>query len=448
MAHDYRGRDQDPAGRTTATGSPAVSPGKHTLVESLFDSSGATTPAPVQRKDSGPATGGSVHEAAQRGVADGGSRLPYLDRIQRLFGAHDVSNVQAHTSDAATRANAEIGARGYATGNHVAFAGTPDLHTAAHEAAHVVQQRAGVHLKHGVGETGDVYERHADVVADLVVQGRSAETLLDQHADGGGAHGAVQRQPAPGSGPTPTPAADPFEHGTFLGWPMIIVPDGYRGRLPRTNWIYRRYKVEFEALYQTIESGSARLHITETGPDGTAYAGFRDKILKAIKRLMTVVPGRQLIKNIEDGGSDVTIQPDPGARASANFTTTTNAGLRNADGTAGAGATSTISIDPNQSNRTQRAFDRDGNEISFPLFINLGHEMIHAMHNQRGENEMNNAPTEAEYDDREEELTIDGPGVSENSLRRSFGLTERHGHGIAAPSADSTATVSGGPTGG
>jgi hypothetical protein len=163
---------------------------------------------------------------------------------------------------------------------------------------------------------------------------------------------------------------------------------------------------------------------------------------------MTVVPGRQLIKNIEDGGFDVTIQPDPGARASAHFTTTTNAGLRNADGTRGAGASSTISIDPFQSNRTQRAFDRHGNEISFPLFINLGHEMIHAMHNQRGENEMNTAPNEAEYDDREEELTIDGPGVSENSLRRSFGLTERHGHGITAPTAHSTSTVSGGPTGG
>lgn len=69
----------------------------------------------------------------------------------------------------------------------------------------------------------------------------------------------------------------------------------------------RCYKIEFETLYRTIESGSARIHITETGPDGTAYAGFRDKILKAIKRLMTVVPGRQLIKNIEDGGFDVTI---------------------------------------------------------------------------------------------------------------------------------------------
>ena len=70
-----------------------------------------------------------------------------------------------------------MGAQAFATGNHVAFAGTPDLHTAAHEAAHVVQQRGGVHLKGGVGEAGDTYEQHADAVADKVVRGESAEAL-------------------------------------------------------------------------------------------------------------------------------------------------------------------------------------------------------------------------------------------------------------------------------
>jgi hypothetical protein len=258
----------------------------------------------------------------------------------------------------------------------------------------------------------------------------------------------VQRQE--GGGEAEAPAADPFEHGEFLGWPMIIVPDDYRGRLPRTNWIYRRYKVQYEALYNTVAAGSGRIKITETGPDGTAYSGFQDKILKAIKRLMTTVPGRELIKNLEDGGFDVTIQPDPTVRASANATARTGTpgdALRNADGTAGNGTTSTIFIDPNQSNRTQRVFDKDGNEISFPLFINLGHEMIHAMHNQRGENERSNAATDTDYTNREEELTIDGPGLSENRLRRSFGLTERHGHG-GRTTTHTTSTVSGGATGG
>jgi uncharacterized protein GlcG (DUF336 family) len=59
-----------------------------------------------------------------------------------------------------------------------------DLHTAAHEAAHVVQQRGGVQLRGGVGISGDVYERHADEV----VAGGSAESLLDRLAPGPG-HG-------------------------------------------------------------------------------------------------------------------------------------------------------------------------------------------------------------------------------------------------------------------
>lgn len=88
-----------------------------------------------------------------------------------------------------------MGAQAFATGNHVAFAGAPDLHTAAHEAAHVVQQRVGVSLKGGVGAEGDVYEQHADAVADRVVAGGSAEVLLDRFApSGAGGSEGVQRK--------------------------------------------------------------------------------------------------------------------------------------------------------------------------------------------------------------------------------------------------------------
>jgi hypothetical protein len=416
-----------------------------------------TLTAPVQRErgDAGAGAGDAgVQAAATHGVSGPAERLPYLDSIQHAFGHHDVGGVAAHTDAAAAAGSRAMGAAAFASGHHVAFAGAPDLHTAAHEAAHVVQQRGGVQLAGGVGQAGDPYERHADAVADAVVAGRPAEALLDAGPGAGPtaaaphqATGAVQRQEGGAEAPA---AADPFEHGTFLGWPMIIVPDDHHGRLPRTNWIYRRLKTRFEALFAVVEGGSGRIRINETAPDGTAFPGFRDKILKAIKRLMTVVPGRELIQQLEDGGQDVTIQADPTVRASANATARTGTpgnALRNADGTPGAGTTSTVFIDPNQSNRTQRVFDRDGNETSFPLFINLGHEMIHAMHNQRGENERNTAATDASYSNREEELTIDGPGLSENRLRRSFGLTERHGHG-GTTTAHSTSTVSGGATGG
>ena len=76
----------------------------------------------------------------------------------------------------------------------MAFASSPSLHTAAHEAAHVVQQRGGVQLKGSVGESGDAHEQHANAVADAVVQGKSAEALLDAYASGAGSPG-VQRKP-------------------------------------------------------------------------------------------------------------------------------------------------------------------------------------------------------------------------------------------------------------
>lgn len=124
----------------------------------------------------------AVHDIAASGVAGNSESLPYAAEIQRSFGKYDVGSIRAHTDGAAHRANSQLGATAFAKGNDVAFGKSPDLHTAAHEAAHVIQQRAGVQLKGGVGSAGDVYERHADAVADRVVEGKSAEALLSTMA--------------------------------------------------------------------------------------------------------------------------------------------------------------------------------------------------------------------------------------------------------------------------
>ena len=133
-----------------------------------------------------------VHAAAQHGASGGGSPLPFLDKIQASFGGADVSDVRAHTGTKAREGASAMGAEAYASGNDVVFGKNPDLHTAAHEAAHIVQQRAGVSLSGGVGQAGDSYEKQADAVADKVVRGESAEGLL-----GGGTQakaGSVQRR--------------------------------------------------------------------------------------------------------------------------------------------------------------------------------------------------------------------------------------------------------------
>lgn len=119
-----------------------------------------------------------IRAIARAGVSGSGTRLPHEGMIQRSFGAYDVSKVQAHVGGDAQKATAKMGAEAYAVGESVAFNSAPDLATAAHEAAHVVQQRKGVQLSSGVGREGDAYEKQADKVADTVVKGGNAEPLL------------------------------------------------------------------------------------------------------------------------------------------------------------------------------------------------------------------------------------------------------------------------------
>jgi hypothetical protein len=148
---------------------------------------------PVQKKSlSLEPSSDDIQQAARQGTGGAGQSLPHLDRIQASFGKHDVGGIRAHDDAQAQAAAQQMEARAFAVGEQVAFGGAADLHTAAHEAAHVVQQRAGVHLKKNVGEEGDAYEQHADAVADQVVRGRSAEALLDGTPGAGVAASAVQ----------------------------------------------------------------------------------------------------------------------------------------------------------------------------------------------------------------------------------------------------------------
>jgi len=169
-------------------------PGKRTRVQARYGGGGPAgqTKRPAEQ----------IQAAAQAGVEGAGERLPHAEQIQRSFGDHDLSNVRAHIGGEAASSAQAIGAEAFATGDKVAFRDTPDLHTEAHEAAHVVQQRAGVSLDSGVGTVGDHYERNADAVADRVVAGEPAEHLLPPPA--AGASAAVQRQVHKDAAETPT----------------------------------------------------------------------------------------------------------------------------------------------------------------------------------------------------------------------------------------------------
>jgi hypothetical protein len=243
---------------------------------------------PVQREATATADVGTdaVHTAAARGLEAPSQRLPHFDQIQQSFGHHDVSHVEAHVGGAAAEASAAMGAKAYAAGDHVAFANSPDPHTAAHEAAHVVQQKGGVQLKGGVGEAGDSYERHADAVADKVVAGESAEALLDQMAVGASSsttHSAstVQRQEAADR------SADRYRNQGEHGGQEVDAQHYFRAYLA-TNiapaisdaWRSKRFSLK-----------NPRLEWTEHGREAFAY-----EVAAKIEEIFGDAPDRGLVQ--------------------------------------------------------------------------------------------------------------------------------------------------------
>jgi len=114
----------------------------------------------------------------ESGAGERSARLPFWERIMQAFGPlHDLSNLDVHVGGAAGEESDGMGALAFVLGNRMVFRESPDLFTAAHEAAHVVQQRAGLLAGRAAYEE---YEHAADRVADRVVRGESAADLLPQ----------------------------------------------------------------------------------------------------------------------------------------------------------------------------------------------------------------------------------------------------------------------------
>ncbi len=173
--------------RRFGDGTVSPAPGKRSLVQTRYAAESAG-------QASQPSNADRVEATAARGVQGAAEKLPHLDRIQASFGGHDIQDVKAQIGGPAATASEAIGAEAYATGEQIGFRGAPDLHTAAHESAHVVQQRAGVQRVHALGTPhADPLEAHADQVANAVVSGRSAEPLLDQVAGSPSASAAASQ---------------------------------------------------------------------------------------------------------------------------------------------------------------------------------------------------------------------------------------------------------------
>lgn len=183
-------------------------------------------------------------------------------------------------------------------------------------------------------------------------------------------------------------------------------------------------------VWKGVQDGTGRVKIVETDLLKKETAGFKAMILTKIAMLMTKSTGRSLLLGLAAGGYDVTIRPSrKKINGGGQATRGSEGSLEKKGGEAGLGSTTMIEIDPTCSDTDNLVHDKDGNEIADPVFIFLGHELIHARHNQAGRNRTNQTAKNSKYTNAEEEQTIAaGDGMSENLLRAEHGLTARAGH--------------------
>lgn len=138
-----------------------------------------------QRGHEGPQSDGASTKIARTAASGQAESLPHAGPLQQAFGSYDISGVKSHSGPASRQANAALGSHAFASGEHVVSEAPMDLRRSAHEATHVVQQRAGL-TGAGLGRAGDANERQAERVADVVAGGHSAEPLLSEFTGGRG----------------------------------------------------------------------------------------------------------------------------------------------------------------------------------------------------------------------------------------------------------------------
>ena len=261
--------------------------------------------------------------------------------------------------------------------------------------------------------------RMSDADRALALSGASGHAL---------ARSLLQRN---GDGTTATEAPPGRGVSTAFGdyW---VVPDSTSVSYPDVvgEQITETDFAALEQVWNKLNDGTGQVHITETDDAGAEHAGFKAKMLGCFGSLMSMPGGRALVVGLVNGSQTVTIGPTSTRRvASANR----GAGsLENPDGTAGAGGSSTIRFDADLTDTSIMTFDSAGGEHAAPVWLILGHELIHAQHNAAGRNRRNlPAVGGAAWGNREEEETIaTGSGLTENALRSEHGMDPRFGHGI------------------
>ncbi|MGB3716165.1 MAG: M91 family zinc metallopeptidase [Candidatus Promineifilaceae bacterium] len=187
-----------------------------------------------------------------------------------------------------------------------------------------------------------------------------------------------------------------------------------------------------EEVWSKLESGTGNLIITQKDINGKDNAGFKNNMLTQFGKLLSRPTGRSVVVNLVAGATNkVTIRPSAAQiYGGGNAIRVGGAdALEKPGGRAGSGSGTIIQIDPSLKDEDIKVNDKSGNEISDPVFIILGHELIHAQHNRAGRNRREQAATSGDYTNKEEEQTVATGPTTENDLRSEHGLKARHGSG-------------------
>jgi hypothetical protein len=319
-----------------------------------------------------------------------GSPLPTPTRqfMEQRFGA-DFSGVRVHTGNESNQLNHAVGAQAFTHGQNIYFGQDKEnmesragKQLLAHELTHIVQQ------------TGKTVRR------------------------------VIGKVPAPYRPTLPGHAVN-TEFGNY--W---VVPNGttrnYREKAG--DQITKTDFAILERAWNALKSDAGNIHIRETDDLNSAHGGFKNKVLDQFKELLSRQHGRGLVINLMNSTKPVTIMPTSARKTAVSLA---GPGARETSpGVAGAGDETTIMIDDDLTDDRVKAFDATGHKIYTPVYLILGHELIHARHNIVGQNRRNQAPTEPAYGNLEEEQTISTGTLTENMLRKEHSLPLRFGHKI------------------
>lgn len=276
-------------------------------------------------------------------------------------------------------------------------------------------------------------------------------------------------------------ALDSIEHKTYQLIDKVTDPGVKEGGLvlldelqaehqavirPATGWVTKVFSAdptdqdETDVIWGRIMANDKIIVANQTYPfkrnEVRSFPEFPAEILSAFARLISRSAGRKLVGKILDHPKQVGIYPlddvtaqyaqdktgltapvDPDSQDSSVAARLAQQNLDAQDGKLSTfvqdskpvGSDAFIFLPPGAKDSDTYAFDQEGRRIHSPMFLKLGHELIHAKAMMRGRKRGKNQARGGIWGNLEEFRAIEGGKTSENTLRREHRhLSQRHGH--------------------